>query len=128
MVARSRRRGYAGGMNWARNQLEREATYDVRVAVIGLVMFFGCMALLPRAWFWFYFAPMALFWFRYLIVRNRRDAALLQADLAIDSGVCSAGAYACNGGICISDGTHHVLIARQNAKPALNLPDIIRHQ
>lgn len=115
-------------MTQFRKQLEREAGFDVRVAAIGLGIFFALMALTPRDWFWFYFVPLAGFWFRYLWVRNRRDEALLRADLAAGGGAGAAGAYACEGGICITDGTHHVLISRQDAKPALNLPDIVRRK
>lgn len=112
-------------MDKFRKQLEREAGFDVRVAAVGLVAFFALMALAPRDWFWFYFVPLAGFWFRYLWVRNRRDEALLRAEVAAGGGCGTAGAYACDGGICISDGTHHILIARQDAKSPLDLPDIV---
>src|SRR5579872_2764662 len=107
-------------------QLLKEAGWDVRVSIVGLVVFFGCMILLPSDWFWFYFAPLAGFWFRYLWVRNRRDEALLRADLAASGGGSTAGCYASEAGICISDGTHHVLIPRDQPQPLLQLPDVGR--
>lgn len=115
-------------MTPAELQLDREAHYDVRVASVGIVVFFGCMLLLPRDWFWWYFTPLALFWFRYLIVRNRRDKALLQAAFAASGGAGAAGCYRCEGGICISDGTHHVLVARDQPQALLQLPHIVRNQ
>ena len=115
-------------MNSARNQLAQEARYDVRVAVVGIALFFGCMLLLPRSWFWFYFLPMAGFWFRYLWVRNRRDEALLEAEFLRSGGRSAAGCYRSEAGICISDGTHHVLIARDQRDTLLQLPHIRRRQ
>src|ERR1700722_5577705 len=115
-------------MNPIQMQLAKEARYDARVAAVGLVLFFGCMIALPRSFFWFYFLPMAAFWFRYLIVRDRRDEALLRADIAAGGGGSPAGCYRSEAGICISDGTHHILIARQNAKTSLQLPRIIGRQ
>jgi hypothetical protein len=112
-------------MTPARNQLAKEARYDVKVAVVGLALFFGCLSILPRSAFWFYFVPLAAFWFRYLWVRNRRDDALLRADLAADGGLGAAGCYRSEAGICITDGTHHVLVARDDAKPPLQLPHIV---
>lgn len=115
-------------MTPAQNQLAREARYDIVVAVTGIALFFGCMLVLPRSWFWFYFVPMAAFWVRYLIVRNRRDEALLEAEFLASGGRSAPGCYAGKAGICITDGTHHVLVARDDVKPALQLPDIIRRQ
>lgn len=115
-------------MTHFRKQLEREAGFDVRVAAIGLAVFFALLALAPLDWFWFYFLPLAGFWFRYLWVRNRRDERLLAADAVTDPRFGAPGAYACDGGICISDGTHHVLVSRQDAKPALDLPDVVRRK
>lgn len=106
-------------------QLAKEARYDVRVALIGIALFFACGVILPKAVFWYWFAPMALFWFRYLWVRNKRDEALLRAELATSGGLSAAGCYASEAGICISDGTHHVLVARQNPQSALQLPHIV---
>lgn len=107
-------------------QLQKEAGYDVRVALIGLALFFVFGLVLPKAVFWYWFAPMALFWFRYLWVRNKRDDALLAAELAAGGGAGAPGCYASQAGICISDGTHHVLVARQNVQSSLQLPDIVR--
>lgn len=107
-------------------QLAKEARYDVIVAAVGLVLFFGCLLILPRSAFWFYFLPMAAFWIRYIVVRDRRDEALLRADVAADGGRSAAGAYRSEAGICISDGTHQVLVARQNVQAPLQLPQIIR--
>ena len=107
-------------------QLAKEARYDVIVAGVGLVLFFGCMIALPRSWFWFYFVPMAAFWIRYIFVRDARDEALLRADLAASGGSGAPGCYRSQAGICISDGTHQVLIARQKLQPLLQLPHIVR--
>jgi hypothetical protein len=109
-------------------QIEREARYDVYVAVIGLLLFFGCMLALPRSWFWFYFVPMAAFWVRYLFVRDSRDEALLSTDLAASGGSGAAGCYRSEAGICISDGTHQVLIAREQPQALLQLPDVVRRE
>lgn len=115
-------------MSAIRDQLEQEARYDVRVALVGLALFFGCMLILPRETFWFYFLPIAAFWFRYLIVRNRRDEALLRADLAACGRLGTAGCYAGQAGICITDGTHHVLVARDQPDALLQLTHVGRRQ
>lgn len=115
-------------MSPIQQQLEREARYDVRVAVIGLVIFFGCMALLPRSAFWFYLVPLAAFWFRYLFVRDRRDEALLSTEFTASGGSSAAGCYRTESGICISDGSHQVLVAREKLQPLLQLTDIGRRQ
>lgn len=105
-------------------QLRREASFDVRVAAIGLALLFGCMLVLPTAWFWFYFVPLAAFWLRYLWVRNRRDDALLQADLAARGGTGTPCCYRSELGVCISDGSEHVLVLRDQANALLQLPHI----
>lgn len=105
-------------------QLDREAGWDVRVSAIGLALFFAFGLILPKSWFWFWFAPMAAFWFRYLWVRCRRDEALLRADLAASGRACAPGAYRSEAGICITDGTHHVLVARDQPQPLLQLPHV----
>lgn len=105
-------------------QLKKEARYDVIVALVGGSLFFGCMALLPRSAFWFYFLPMAAFWLRYLFVRNDRDDALLRADIAADSRSGAPRCYRTEGGICITDGTHHVLVARDQPDALLQLTHI----
>jgi hypothetical protein len=115
-------------MSPIQEQLAREARYDVRVAAIGLVIFFSCMLTLPRSAFWFYFVPLAAFWFRYLWVRDRRDEALLRADGATGSGSSAAGCYRSEAGICISDGTHHVLIPRDQPDAPLQLRHIVGSQ
>lgn len=115
-------------------QLEREGWWDVRVAAWGLALFVACGLFLPRDWFWFWFSPMVAFWIRYVLVRCRRDEALLVAHIAAGGDVESpgrigtAGAYRCHGGICISDGTHHVLVGRDQPQPLLQLTDIGRRQ
>lgn len=111
-------------MTPAQNQLAREARYDIVVAVTGIAVFFGCLLLLPRFCFWFYFVPMAAFWIRYLIVRNRRDEALLQAEFLASGGSCTPGCYASEAGICITDGVHHVLILRDKRDALLKLTHI----
>lgn len=109
-------------------QLQREARWDTKVTIVWLAIFFGCMLVLPRSWFWFYFVPLAAFWYRYIFVRDRRDEALLSADVMADGGGSPAGAYCSEAGICISDGTHQVLIARQKPQPLLQLPHIVRDE
>lgn len=109
-------------------QLEREGWWDVRVAACGLALFFGCMIVLPKSWFWFYFVPMAVFWIRYVLVRCRRDEDLLRADFAASGGLGAPGAYACDGGVCISDGAQHVLVLADKRDALLKLPDIVRRQ
>ncbi len=112
-------------------QLAKEARYDVKVAIVLAVIFAVCGLLLPRSIFWFWFAPMAVFWFRYLWVRCRRDEqleALLEADVAASGRGSPAGCYRSEAGICISDGTHQVLIARQNPQAPLQLPHVVGHQ
>lgn len=120
-------------MSIFQKQLEREAGWDVRVAIVGGIIFFGCMILLPRSWFWFYFVPIAGFWYRYIFVRDRRDEALLAAleGTEVGSGVGlvgggqgAAGCYRSEAGICIFDGTHHVLVARDQPDALLQLPHI----
>lgn len=110
------------------DQLAKEARYDVRVAVTGIAVLAVLMLVLPKGWFWFYFTPMAAFWFRYLWVRNKRDEKLLQAELLASGGRGAPGCYRSEAGICLTDGTHHLLIARDNVKPSLQLPDIVRRQ
>lgn len=105
-------------------QLAKEARYDVTVAAVGLVLFFGCMTLLPRDWFWFYFLPMAAFWVRYIFVRDARDEALLRADFAASGRGSAAGCYRSQRGICIPDGAHHVLVLRNQGDALLQLPHI----
>lgn len=106
-------------------QLAKEARYDMIVAGVGLVLFFVFGLALPRSWFWFWFAPMFAFWFRYLLVRCRRDEELLRADLAARGWRNAPGCYRCEGGICITDGTQHVLVAAEDAQPPLQLPHIV---
>jgi hypothetical protein len=115
-------------MSVFQNQLAKEARYDVRVAIVWLVLFFGLMLILPRGAFWYYFVPMVAFWFRYIFVRDRRDEALLRAELAASGWSSAAGCYRSEAGICISDGTHHVLVARDQPDALLQLPHIGRRQ
>ena len=115
-------------MSLIRNQLAKEARYDVRVAAIGLLLFFALMLALPRSAFWFYFVPLVAFWIRYIVVRDRRDAALLRAELAASGGSSAPGAYRSEAGICISDGTHQVLIARDQSEALLQLPNFVGHK
>lgn len=112
-------------------QLAKEARYDVIVATVGLALFFVLGLALPRSIFWVWFTPMAAFWFRYLWIRCRRDEqleALLEADLAASGRSSAAGCYRSEAGICITDGTHHILVARQNSKPLLQLPHIVGNE
>lgn len=109
-------------------QIAKEARIDAVVAAVWLVLFFGLLLLSPRDWFWFYTVPMAAFWIRYVLVRERRDEDLLAADLAAYGGGSPPGCYASEAGICISDGTHQVLIARQKPQALLQLPHIVGRQ
>jgi hypothetical protein len=116
-------------MNVFQRQLEREEGWDVRVAAIGLALFFLFGLIFPRSWFWFWFAPMAAFWFRYLWVRCRRDEALLGAIAAdIESSGGAAGCYRSEAGICITDGTEHVLVLRDQRDALLQLQHVRRRQ
>jgi hypothetical protein len=110
-------------------QLDREAGWDTRVVIVLGALFLVFGLLLPRDWFVFWFVPWVSFWFRYLWVRLRRDEeleALLNADLAANGGSSAPGCYASEAGICISDGTHQVLIPRQKPQALLQLPHIVR--
>lgn len=107
-------------------QLAKECRYDVTVAVVGLVVFFGCMVFLPCSAFWFYFTPLAVFWFRYIFVRDRRDEALLSAEVAAAGRSGAPRCYRSEAGICITDGTQHILVARQNPDAPLQLTHIVR--
>jgi len=109
-------------------QLKREARWDVRVTIVWLAIFFGCMLIFPRWAFWIYVIPLLAFWLRYVVVRDRRDEALLQADIMANGGGSPAGCYASEAGICISDGTHQVLIPRKQPNALLQLPHIRRNQ
>jgi hypothetical protein len=109
-------------------QLAREAGWDVRVAIVWAVIFLVCGLLLPRWAFWLWFGPIAAFWLRYLWVRMYRDEELLRADFAANGGSSAPGCYASEAGICISDGTHQVLIARQDTKAALQLTHVVRRE
>jgi len=115
-------------MTPVQNQLAKEARYDVIVALTGLALFFLCMLALPRSFFWFYFVPMVAFWIRYLIVRDRRDEALLRAELAASGRSSTPGCYRSEAGICITDGTQHVLVLRDNPQATLQLPHIVGNE
>lgn len=117
-------KGSFAAMTPAQNQLAKEARYDIKVAAFGIALFFGCLLVLPRSWFWFYFVPLAAFWIRYLIVRNRRDEALLQAEFLASGGRGTPGCYAGEAGICITDGAQHVLVLRDQGNALLQLPHI----
>jgi hypothetical protein len=112
-------------MSIFQKQLRREAGWDVRVAIVWGIIFFGCGLILPRWTFWWWFTPIAVFWFRYLWVRCRRSEELLRADGLADLRSGTPRCYRSEAGICISDGTHHVLVGRQDAKPLLQLPHIV---
>lgn len=109
-------------------QLHREGWWDVRVAAVLLAILFGCMLLLPKSWFWFYLIPIAAFWYRYIWVRDARDEALLRADAAAHGGVSAPGCYCSEAGICISDGTEHVLVFGQKLDAPLQLTHIVRDE
>ena len=113
-------------------QLAKESHYDVVVGLVLMALLFGCLLILPRWTFWFYLLPIAAFYIRYTLVRERRDEALLRAEGLID-GVGSAGrgtsrCYRSEGGICITDGSHHILVARHDPDAPLQLPHIIGRQ
>ena len=109
-------------------QLKIEANIDVIVGLVWLALFFGFMLILPRSAFWYYFVPLAAFWFRYLWVRCDRDDALLRADSLADSRSGAPRCYRTEGGICITDGTHHILIAGHDPDTPLQLPHIVGHE
>jgi hypothetical protein len=111
-----------------KHQLAKEARYDVRVALVWLALFFGCMAVLPRGSFWCYFLPMIAFWLRYLFVRDTRDEALLRADSLLDAGNGSPRCYRTERGICISDGTHHYRVLGNESNSLLKLTHVVRDE
>jgi hypothetical protein len=113
-------------MSIFQEQLAREGRWDIRVSLVLLVIFFGAMLVLPRWMFWFYWIPIAAFWLRYNFVRQRRDEALLRAEVAASGGRSAPGCYRSEAGICITDGTQHILIARKQPNTTLQLPDIVR--
>lgn len=106
-------------------QLAKEARYDVITAMVWLVVFFGCMLLLPIWMFWFYFLPMAAFWLRYLFVRDARDEALLRADGLFDAGHRPARCYRSEAGICITDGADQRWVLGNELDPLLQLTHVI---
>lgn len=119
-------------MSPIQRQFDREQRYDTFVYGGLLVIFFGCMALLPRSFFWFYLVPLAAFYVRYTLVRSRRDDALLLAlqGSEVGTGVrdgmgSAAGCYRSEAGICISDGTHHILVARNQPDTLLQLRHVV---
>jgi hypothetical protein len=118
---------YDSRMSIFQDQLKKEARWDVRVSLVLLIVFFGAMLVLPRWAFWFYWVPIAAFWLRYNVVRHRRDEALLRAEVAADGGRGAAGCYRSEAGICISDGTQHVLVLRNKPDASLKLLDVVRH-
>jgi hypothetical protein len=109
-------------------QLAKEARYDVIVASAGIALFFLFGLVLPKSFFWYWFTPLALFWFRYLLVRCRRDDELLRADLAASGRSSAPGCYRSEAGICITDGPHHVLVLRDDADTLLQLPHVRGHK
>lgn len=122
LVARSVRRAYFQPMSPFQKQLAKEARYDTIVATVGLALFFVCGLILPRNWFWYWFAPMALFWFRYLWVRCRRDDILERLDA--EATPPTPGCYPIEGGgICIADETHQIVIGRAPAPALSALPE-----
>ena len=101
-------------------QLAKEARYDVIVASVGLALFLGCGLILPRSWFWYWFTPMAAFWFRYLWVRCRRDEVLERLDA--ETTPPAPGCYPLEGGgVVITDGVDHLVIG-QSRPEAPHLP------
>lgn len=109
-------------------QLAKEANYDVITGAVWLALFFACMLVLPRSWFWFYFLPMIAFWLRYVFVRDLRDEALLRADSLLDAGNGAPRCYRTERGICISDGTHHYGVFRDERDPLLQLTHVVRDE
>jgi hypothetical protein len=109
-------------------QLNKEAGYDVKVGVVWLALFFGCMLVLPRWMFWFYLVPMVAFWLRYLFIRDLRSEALLRADGLLDARSSAPRCYRTEGGICISDGTHHCWVLRDEVDPLLKLTHVVRDE
>lgn len=111
-------------MSPALEQIHRENRYDVIVAVISVVLFFGLGLCLPRWAFWLWFLPIAAFWIRWNVVRLRRDRRLLQADLATDDWRGPTGCYRSEAGICISDGREQVLVGRQKPHSPVQLIEV----
>lgn len=108
-------------MSIFQKQLAKEARYDMIVATVGLALFFGCGLILPKSWFWYYFTPMVLFWFRYLWVRCRRDEVLERLDA--EATPPAPGCYPVEGGgVFITDETHQLVIGRAQAEAPAPLP------
>lgn len=102
-------------------QLAKEARYDTIVAAVGLALFFVCGLILPRSSFWYWFTPMALFWFRYLWVRCRRDEILERLDA--EATPPAPGCYPVKGGgICLTDETHQLVIGRPQVEAPAPVP------
>ena len=121
-------------------QLKTEARYDVIVNCALLALLFGGLALLPRSAFWWYWVPIVAFYLRYTWVRVKRDEALrlaldraeigtlVGADGLRGAGKRASRCYSTESGICITDGTHHILVARQERNALIQLSDIVRDQ
>lgn len=108
-----------------RQQRLKEAGYDVRVGCACLALLFGFLAVLPRSTFWYWMVPLAAFWIRYNVVRQRRSEWLLRAELLADGGSGTSGCYRSEAGICITDGSEQFLVARQKPDALLQLPKIV---
>lgn len=108
--------------------MDREGRWDFWVAIVILAILFFGLFVLPKWCFWFYLVPLAAFWVRYNIIRQRRDEWLLRADLARDGWSGASGCDRGETGICISDGAEHVLIAGQKPDALLQLPHIVRDE
>src|SRR4051812_29022775 len=106
-------------------QLRVEARYDVIVNLTLLGLLFAGLLFLPRSAFWFYWIPIVAFLLRYTWVRVRRDEALLLADGLRDGGRGTSRCYRTERGICITDGTHHLLVAGHDVDAPLQLPHVI---
>lgn len=55
---------------------------DIVVAGFVLAALFAALMLLPKAAFWFWMVPLGLFWWRWNLVRVRRDRRSLDAEIA----------------------------------------------
>jgi hypothetical protein len=110
-------------------QLKTEARYDVIVNCTLLALLFVGLLFLPRAAFWWYWVPIVAFYLRYTWVRVKRDEALrLALDGLGNSGSGTARCYSTESGICISQGSQHILVARQNVDAALQLPHVVGNE
>jgi hypothetical protein len=73
-------------MSLYREQRLFEGRCDLVIDGAYLLLLFAFLWLLPAVAFPFWFVPLAAFWVRWHVVRQRRDERYLQAELRDGSG------------------------------------------